>query len=280
MLAVRFGSYSMCATLALTPSLSWRRKSITRYARLWPPPWCRMVIRPELLRPPRLCSGRTSDFSGSSRVISTKSATLAPRRPGVVGLYLRIPIGLSALLPEHVDAVAGPQRDDRALHVPAPAVAKPGALALAWPVVRIHVGDLDVEHSLHRDLDLRLVGLGVYVEGVLVLVEQAIALLRDDGSEQDVARVVEHQLSSFTTSSSDTAEVSSAGGATSSTAPFSSSAPSAAAASSAVSTASASDTGAGTSSIADATGTSSIGVLGSGPPTKVASAASVKTTSS
>src|SRR6478752_7698592 len=268
MLAVRFGSYSMCATLALTPSLSWRRKSITRYARLWPPPWCRMVIRPELLRPPRLCSGRTSDFSGSSRVISTKSATLAPRRPGVVGLYLRIPIGLSALLPEHVDAVAGPQRDDRALHVPAPAVAKPGALALAWPVVRIHVGDLDVEHSLHRDLDLRLVGLGVYVEGVLVLVEQAIALLRDDRSEQDVARVVEHQLSSsFTASSSDTAEVSSDGGATSSTAPFSSSAPSAAAASSAVSTASASDTGAGPSSI---------GVLGSGPPTKVASAASVK----
>ena len=28
--AVRLGSYSMCATLAGTPSLSWRRKSITR----------------------------------------------------------------------------------------------------------------------------------------------------------------------------------------------------------------------------------------------------------
>ena len=38
------------------------------------PPW--------LLRPPLLCSGRTSDFSGWSRVISTKSATLEPRRPG------------------------------------------------------------------------------------------------------------------------------------------------------------------------------------------------------
>ena len=92
MLAVRFGSYSMWATLASTPSLSWRRKSITRYARLWPPPLCRVVIRPCALRPPLPCSGRTSDFSGSERVISAKSETLAPRRPGVVGLYLRIPM--------------------------------------------------------------------------------------------------------------------------------------------------------------------------------------------
>src|SRR5881227_2666200 len=92
MRAVRLGSYSMCATLAGTPSLSARLKSITRYARLWPPPWCRVVIRPWTLRPPFLGSGRTSDFSGSVRVTSTKSATLEPRRPGVVGLYLRMPI--------------------------------------------------------------------------------------------------------------------------------------------------------------------------------------------
>src|SRR5919206_673939 len=89
---VRFGSYSMCATLAGTPSLSARRKSITRYARLWPPPWWRAVTFPWTLRPPRPCSGRTSDFSGWSRVTSAKSATLEPRRPGVVGLYLRIAI--------------------------------------------------------------------------------------------------------------------------------------------------------------------------------------------
>jgi ribosomal protein L2 len=31
-----------------------------------------------------------SDFSGVVRVTSTKSATDEPRRPGVVGLYLRI----------------------------------------------------------------------------------------------------------------------------------------------------------------------------------------------
>jgi hypothetical protein len=42
--------------------------------------------------PPFLGSGRTNDFSGVDRVISVKSATLEPRRPGVVGLYLRIPI--------------------------------------------------------------------------------------------------------------------------------------------------------------------------------------------
>src|ERR1700755_2600144 len=47
-------------------------------------------MRPWALRPPLLCSGRTNDFSGSERVISAKSDTLAARRPGVVGLYLRI----------------------------------------------------------------------------------------------------------------------------------------------------------------------------------------------
>ena len=82
----------MCATLAGTPSLSLRRKSISRYARLWPPPWWRVVTLPWTLRPPLLCSGRTSDFSGVDRVISAKSETLEPRRPGVVGLYLRIPM--------------------------------------------------------------------------------------------------------------------------------------------------------------------------------------------
>src|SRR6187431_3122530 len=67
-----------------------------RYARLWPPPWCRVVIRPWLLRPPFLGRGRTRDFSGVVRVISTKSATDEPRRPGVVGLYLRIAMSVSS----------------------------------------------------------------------------------------------------------------------------------------------------------------------------------------
>src|SRR6185437_15603831 len=141
MLAVRFGSYSMWATLALTPSLSWRRKSITRYAHLCPPPWWRVVMRPCALRPPLLCSGRTSDFSGWSRVISAKSATLPPRRPGVVGLYLRMPIACPLARPaaEHVDRPAlGGDRDDGALGVLALAVAGAGALALPGAVQGVH----------------------------------------------------------------------------------------------------------------------------------------------
>jgi len=45
-------------------------------------PW---TLRPALLRP-----FLTSDFSGVPRVTSSKVDTLAPRRPGVVGLYLRM----------------------------------------------------------------------------------------------------------------------------------------------------------------------------------------------
>src|SRR6266542_238061 len=196
MRAVRFGSYSICATLAGTPSLSCRRKSINRYARLWPPPWCRVVMRPALLRPPLLCRGRTSDFSGSSRVTSTKSAWLAPRRPGVVGLYLRIAMSARTNLAEYVDPVAFTKRDDRALDRLARAVTESGPLPFAWPVERVHVGDLDVEHLLDGDLDLRLVRQRVDVERVLVLVQQAVALLRDDRSEQHIAGIVEHQLCS------------------------------------------------------------------------------------
>src|SRR3954463_5338111 len=100
---------------------------MTRYARLCPPPWCRVVIRPWLLRPPFLGSGLTSDFSGVDRVTSTKSATLEPRRPGVVGLYLRIPISQSSSdigrsgppsggrTAEDVDTVALSEGHDRAL---------------------------------------------------------------------------------------------------------------------------------------------------------------------
>src|SRR2546429_924622 len=127
MRAVRLGSYSMCATRAGTPSLSTRLKSTKRYWRLCPPPWCRVVIRPCAFRPPLLCKGTTSDFSGVDRVTSTKSATLEPRRPGVVGLYLRIPISQSSSdigrsgppsggrTAEDVDTVALGEGHDRAL---------------------------------------------------------------------------------------------------------------------------------------------------------------------
>src|SRR6476469_7709529 len=161
---------------------------------------CRVVMRPELLRPPVLASGRTSDFSGAERVISTKSATLAPRRPGVVGLYLRIPMGnvLSSSFvgarsgdrtPEDVDGPLA-QGHDGALGVLALAQAELGAPGLALAVQGVDRLDLDTEGALDRDLDLGLVGPRVDDEGVGTLVEQPVALLRDDRCQQDVARVL------------------------------------------------------------------------------------------
>src|SRR5277367_5455423 len=121
-------------------------------------------MRPCALRPPVPCSGRTSDFSGVERVISAKSETLDPRRPGVVGLYLRIAMASKSLTPgrlgrcsEQVDRLAAcGQRDDGALAALALAVAAAGPLALALTVERVHGIDLDTEDLLDRDLDLRL----------------------------------------------------------------------------------------------------------------------------
>src|SRR3954452_3265992 len=155
-------------------------------------------MRPWLLRPPFLGRARVSDFSGVVRVISTKSATEEPRRPGVVGLYLRIAMSSSVLnqtrsgdrTSEDVDAVPVGQADDGALGVLALAEPVTGTTRLASPVDRVDRGDLDVEDLLNGDLDLGLVGVRVHQERVLVLVEEAVALLGHDRREQDVAVVL------------------------------------------------------------------------------------------
>src|ERR1041385_801285 len=108
MRAVRFGSYSIAATLAGTPNFS-RRKSMRRYCRLWPPPRYRDVIWPLLLRPPVPRFGSSSDFSGVVFVISSKSDTERNRVAGVTGLNCRMP--MSAL--EYLDRVALFERHDR-----------------------------------------------------------------------------------------------------------------------------------------------------------------------
>src|SRR5829696_9571508 len=90
MYADRFGSYSMAATFAGTPSLRLRLKSILRYRRLAPPPRWREVLRPLALRPPDFLRPSTRVFSGSVFVISEKSGYVTKRRPGDVGLGLRI----------------------------------------------------------------------------------------------------------------------------------------------------------------------------------------------
>src|SRR5699024_6370051 len=186
MRAVRFGSYSMCATFAGTPSLSLRRKSTTRYARLCPPPWCRVVIRPLEFRPPFLCSGRISDCSGWSRVISAKAATLDSRLPAVIGLWLRTAISD----PKDFDRLAlRRQRHDRALGVLAVAEAVAGAFTFPLAVDRVDAQHLHTEDLLDRDLDLSLVGIGANHERVLVILQQAVGLLGDHRLDQDVSRI-------------------------------------------------------------------------------------------
>src|SRR2546427_11248077 len=104
MRAVRFGSYSIAATLAGTPNFS-RRQSMRRYCRLWPPPRYRAVMWPLLLRPPVPRFGSSRDFSGLVFVISPKSDT----EPNRVGGVTRLdgPNPTSSL--EHPDLVARPQ---------------------------------------------------------------------------------------------------------------------------------------------------------------------------
>src|SRR3954466_14132843 len=192
MRAVRLGSYSMCATLAGIPSLSARLKSINRYWRLCPPPWCRAGTRPCTLLPPLFGSGTSRDFSGVDRVISAKSATLEPRRPGVVGLYLRIAMIYNPLADraaEGLDTVTVSQLDHRALGRLALTEARPGALALALAVRGVHGQHAHVEDLLDRDLDLRLVRVRVDEERVPVLVENAVALLGDHRRDDHVTRV-------------------------------------------------------------------------------------------
>src|SRR3954452_12674631 len=97
MYVVRFGSYSIVATLAGTPSLV-RRKSILRYRRFAPPPRWREVMRPCVLRPPDLALPSVSGLCGTPWVSSSRSWKVAKRRPGEVGFDLRIAISITRRL--------------------------------------------------------------------------------------------------------------------------------------------------------------------------------------
>src|SRR3954468_19673458 len=144
---VRFGSYSMAATLATTPSLV-RLKSMIRYWRLWPPPMWREVLRPCTLRPPERVRVASRVFSGVDLVTSEKSGDVWKRRPALVGLRERIAIDLSVF--EQRDVVAGGQGHDGALGVGlAPeAVVLAGPGHLAGPVEGVHLDDLDAPDRL------------------------------------------------------------------------------------------------------------------------------------
>src|SRR4029453_4563573 len=183
----RLGSYSMAATLAGTPSLL-RRKSITRYRCLWPPPRWRAVLRPCTLRPPVAGLRSTSDRSGRPRVTSEKSATVWNRRPGLVGLRLRRAIAGASVL-EQVDRVAPDGGAEVSLGVGTLAVGERAAvaLALAGAVEGVHLGDLDAEDLLHRVTDLGLGRVRVDLERVDAFLHEGVRLLPTHGGE-DAAR--------------------------------------------------------------------------------------------
>src|SRR5690606_36117667 len=90
---------------------------------------------------------------------------------------------------EDVDR-SGLEGDDGALGVLALAEAEARPAGLAGAVERVHRGDLDAEDLLDRELDLSLVRVGRHDEGVLALIDERVALLRDDRGDDDVARVL------------------------------------------------------------------------------------------
>src|SRR5437879_8731991 len=186
MRALRLGSYSMWATFAGMASLS-RRKSMSRYCCLWPPPWWRVVILPWTLRPAFFGLGTTSERSGWSRVISEKSANDIPRRPGVVGLALRMVMVGSLPRLEEFDLVALGELDDGSLRACPRAGHVPGALGLSLAVAGVDADDLHAPDLLHRVADVDLGGLTGYEERVGVVVDEPVGLLADDRAQDDVA---------------------------------------------------------------------------------------------
>src|SRR5438093_1077500 len=183
MRAVRFGSYSIDATLPGTPVLS-RRKSMMRRRRLAPPPRWRTVMRPWLLRPAWRRKGATSDFSGLERVISSKLCPLAPRRPGEVGLYCLIGT-LYAL--EQLDLIAGGERHNGLLPVRLvlDAVAqRPARLALHHHYVDVY--HFYIEPFFDCVLDLHLVRLAAHLEHVFVFAAEARGFLRNHRPDHDI----------------------------------------------------------------------------------------------
>src|SRR5262245_13389987 len=185
---VRLGSYSIAATLAVTPSLL-RLKSMMRYCCLCPPPRWRDVLRPWAWRPADFGLGPSSDFSGRFAVISAKSETVWKRRPGLVGLRVRMPMTTSVL--EQRDLARG-ERDDGVLDVGlgADPVGAPRAAALARAVQRVDAVHLDAPDQLDGVADLRLARRRMNLEGVDPGLHQRVALFGDDRGEDDVARIL------------------------------------------------------------------------------------------
>src|SRR3990170_1552182 len=120
-----------------------------------------------LFRPPVRFSGSVRLFSGVVFVTSSNVETLMKRRPGLVGLYFLRAIRLVLL------------RRSRSFRP-------------RLHLEDVHVLDVDLEELLDGLAHLRLVRVLVHPEGVLAVGDQAVALLRDDRSEQHFVRVEAH----------------------------------------------------------------------------------------
>src|SRR3954465_2126768 len=183
MYAVRLGSYSIAATLAGIPSRR-RLKSTLRYRRLAPPPRWGGGLGPLAVGPPRLMRPSTRVRSGVVFVISAKSGYETKRRPGEVGLGLRMGIGLRLLeaLEDLEDRDGLPRRhlDDRLRPRPRAARGLAAALGLGLHRHRVDLDDVDVEERLDGLADLRLVGVRVDPERVLLRGREHVGLLADD----------------------------------------------------------------------------------------------------
>src|SRR5581483_10713377 len=137
-----------------------RRKSTIRIFRLWPPPMCRVVMRPWAFRPPVRFLVTVSRFSGSVFVISSKVGSVMNRRPGEVGFSVRramiplSPVAASRSRLEQLDLAARAQRHDRLLPRRAPADVPAHALHLAEDDLGPDGGDLHVEDRLDRPAHL------------------------------------------------------------------------------------------------------------------------------
>src|SRR5258708_31552576 len=116
-----------------------------------PPPRNRDEIKPSLLRPPERFFPSTSDFSGRSRVISSRETEVVKRRVGVVGLYFFIgmvkcsPLNLGVF--RHL--LAGLQRDVRFLPIRTITGGSPVAAQFTNLVRRSPVSHFHLEQLLH-----------------------------------------------------------------------------------------------------------------------------------